>query len=685
MLNQLSIQELIASLERVDGQILIPDEDVDWLWDSIHHQFHAIASPDKALIRNCFESNAIRTETRQIPGENGPSQYIESIYIPIIRENGGGRLILKLSFDITEKVTAEQAISEERNKLAEITRNFPDAILTLDPASRIVSWNRGAESIFGYGESDILDRPVDVLFHAETPFEDTLASYVQGPVPTHPLFVRCVTQDGQELHCEVTFTLVRNERTGAQETVMTLRDRTRQKNLEDEIKRTLDNLSKINQISALVHATLNIDDIINMILVATTAGEGFRFNRAFLFLMNDDRTALIGQKAIGPSDPHEAGLLWSELSQKALSLEEILQTYKAAHGGKDFKVNQMIAALQIPLTEKDKADYLPFHHVVSTGEGLCIRSDSPFLTDFVRRAFETTHLAIVPLVSKQTLGIMVVDNSITGRAITNQDMETLKVFAYQISGAIENAVLYEKLQNKLEELEEAHQALQSSQEKLIRSEKLAAIGELSARMAHEIRNPLVAIGGFARMILDRKHLQQNEEYLRVILDEALRLERILNNTLTYARSTDPVKIRQPILPVLENALTLVRDRFDQANIDIIKDYAEPPPDVEFDGNQMMQALLNILINAAEAMSGGGQLFLRLWQDDAHVQLSIQDTGEGMDDDQLKKIFDPFYSTKAKGSGLGLVVVHDILERHGIEYSVHSKRQEGTTFVLRFLR
>jgi hypothetical protein len=687
MLNQISIHELIQSLEKIDGKILIPDEDVNWLWDSVNHQYYSIDGDDREVILNCFESNSIRTETRRVETAPHTYQYVENIYIPIIRENGGGRLILKLSFDVTDKIVAEQAISEDRDKLANITQQFPDAIITLDEEHRVVSWNQGAVETFGYGEEEMLDQSVDRLFHHESPFARTFESLREAlPLPdtiTHPL-IHCLTSSGQDLYCEVALSLIHNERTGKHETVLILRDRSFQKRLEDENRRTLDNLSKINQISALVHASLNLDEILNMVLVAVTAGEGFRFNRAFLFLLDETRTRLVGRKAIGPSNAHEAGILWHELAQTPIPLRDVLRTYKATHDGKDFKVNQVIASLEIPMDPgQGPNEYLAFHDAIRRGECILIRPDhTAYLTGFVRRTFETDHLAVVPLVAREPMGVLVVDNSITGRAITDQDIETLKVFAHQIGGAIENGVLYEKLQNKVEELEEAHRSLQESQARLIRSEKLAAIGELSAKMAHEIRNPLVAIGGFASMILDRKDLRQNEEFLRVILDESLRLERILNNTLTYARSSDPVKVRQPVIPIVENALTLISDRLHQANIDIIKDYVDPPPEVELDANQMLQALLNILINAAEAMPNGGQLFIRLYRDDRYVLLRIEDSGEGMEEEQLSRIFDPFYSTKPKGSGLGLVVVHDILERHGIEYEVHSKKKEGTSFILK---
>jgi signal transduction histidine kinase len=212
---------------------------------------------------------------------------------------------------------------------------------------------------------------------------------------------------------------------------------------------------------------------------------------------------------------------------------------------------------------------------------------------------------------------------------------------------------------------------------------LAAIGELSAKMAHEIRNPLVAIGGFARAILANRHYDENEDYLKVIVDETIRLEGILNNTLTYVRTVEPTKALQPLRTVIDNALTLLNERITHNQIVLRTEISENLPDIEFDSNQILQAVLNILINAVEAMPLGGELVIKVFLDADTLCLIIRDTGEGIDEDYLHKIFDPFFTTKNKGSGLGLVIVHDVFERHGVEFKVESEKNKGTSFVMKF--
>lgn len=685
MLDQLSIYELIDALERVQGKILIPDADVRWLWDSINHQYETIGEHDRQLIRRCFETGNVETEIRSVADDTTRKRYVEDVYIPIVRNENDGRLILKFSFDITDKILAYDRLSAERDKLADITQNSPDAIIMLDEHMQIISWNKGAEEIFGYVPAMMLHQPMDKLFSPDALFVSTLRS-LDNTLPLNDTIKHqmtpCITQSGQHIFCELTLSFVTDDQQRLRETVLILRDKTKQKQLEDEIKRNLDNISKINEISALIHASLELDEIFNMILVAVTAGQGFRFNRAFLFLMNDDKSILEGKKAIGPSDPHEAGILWNELAQGPQTLKEILTTYKAAHDGRDLKVNQLIVALRIPVSEKNMdKEYQAFYDAVHKRHSILItRDNAMFLTDSMKKIFETDHLAIVPLLSKDgVLGALVVDNSITGRPIGDQDLETLKIFGYQISAAVENAMLYERLRNKVDELEEAHGSLQKSQERLIRSEKLAAIGELSAKMAHEIRNPLVAIGGFARAILNRHHDPSNETYLKVIVDETMRLERILNDTLMYARTAPPEKIRQPVKPVVHNALALLQDKLEKNSIYVETNFDDPAIECEFDAGQLQQALLNVLINAIEAMPNGGTLLVHLSKNENGIALNIIDSGEGIPEHQLPKIFDPFFTTKQKGSGLGLVVVQEILERHGMAYQVKSNEHHGTTF------
>lgn len=690
MFETLSIHELVQSIEKINGKILIPDKDVNWLWDSINHRYYDIDENDRKLIVECLESKNIHSEVREI-FTDGQTQYIENIYIPIVREIDSSRIILKLSFDITAKIATEKTISEERNKLANITLNSPDGIVMLNADMNVISWNLGAESIFEYSVEEMTGQPIDRLFHQDNPFSKTLQSFAAS-LPLNDTIKHhmshCLSKSGENLYCELTVMFIPAEDNGSHETVLILRDKTHQKLLEDENKRTLDNISKINEISALIHASLDLDEILNMILVAATAGQGLRFNRAFLFLMNEEKDFLEGRKAIGPSDPQEAGVLWTELDQTPQTLKDILTSYTSVQDGRDFRVNQIVTSLRIPMKGdgvRTDSGYIAFHEVIEQGHCLLIRpKDEKYLTSTIRSVFETDQLAIVPLISKEgVVGVLVVDNAITGRQISDQDLEMLKLFAHQIVAALENAVLYDKLRKKVEELEEAHASLKNSQEKLIRTERLAAIGELSAKMAHEIRNPLVAIGGFARAILERHHYSENEEYLKIIVDETMRLEGILNNTLTFVRTAEPAKESQPLQPVIMNALFLLRESIENNHITLHSEFSDSIPDIEFDSGQILQAILNILINAVEAMPSGGELSVKLFTENDFVCLIIRDTGEGIDQDYLNKIFDPFFTTKNKGSGLGLVIVHDIFERHGVMFTVESEKNKGTSFIMRF--
>ncbi len=690
MLETLSIHDLVRSIEKFNGKILIPDKDIQWLWDSVNHRYYVMEEGDRKLISDCLERNQVCSEVCE-DLLNGSIRYIENIFIPIERDPSSPPIVIKLSFDITEKVAAEKIVSEERQKLASITLNSPDAIIILNKDLHVISWNAGAENIFEYTARDMTGRSIDVLFHADNPFSKTLHSFAASLPLQDTIRHRmshCVSQSGAPLYCELTVMFIPAEDGSSYETVLIMRDKTHQKLLEDENRRTLDNISKINEISALIHASLDLDEILNMILVAATAGQGLRFNRAFLFIMNETKDFLEGKKAIGPSDPQEAGVLWTELDQKTQTLKDILTSYSSVQDGRDFKVNQIVTSLRIPVSYGDEeadSGFAAFHDVIRQGHCLLIKSkDEKYLTKTIRTIFETDQMALVPLISKEgTVGVLVVDNAITGRPISDQDLEMLKLFAHQIVAALENAVLYDKITKKVEELQEAHTSLQNSQEKLIRSERLAAIGELSAKMAHEIRNPLVAIGGFARAMLARPHYHENEDYLRIIVDETIRLEGILNNTLNYVRTAEPSKVRQPLRPIIDNALMLLNERISQSRIILRTEIDDRTPDLEFDANQLLQALLNIFINAIEAMPLGGTLSVNLSNDGEMVRLTIRDTGEGIEEDYLQKIFDPFFTTKGKGSGLGLVIVHDVFERHGIEFTVESQKNAGTSFHMRF--
>jgi two-component system NtrC family sensor kinase len=238
------------------------------------------------------------------------------------------------------------------------------------------------------------------------------------------------------------------------------------------------------------------------------------------------------------------------------------------------------------------------------------------------------------------------------------------------------------LEARTVELKEAH-------EQLVRTEKLSALGKLSASVAHEINNPLAGILTFAKLVsrtlaegppddARRAALQRN---LSLIERETQRCSSIVRNLLDFARER-PLQPRalDPRAP-LDEALSLLDDQLKTHGIVLERDLA-PVPEVVGDFGQLRQAFVNIAFNACEAMGSAGRLKVSTRAAADAVEVVIEDTGPGIPPDRLAKIFDPFFTTKEKGTGLGLSVVYGIIEKHRGSISVDSELGRGTAFTIR---
>lgn len=226
--------------------------------------------------------------------------------------------------------------------------------------------------------------------------------------------------------------------------------------------------------------------------------------------------------------------------------------------------------------------------------------------------------------------------------------------------------------------------LRAMQAHLIQSEKLAAIGKLSAGVAHEINNPLTGILTNSSLMLE--DLPQDHpwrEDLQTIVDETLRCRKIVKGLLDFARQTKPQRTVLNLNQVVEDVLALVRNQTVFRAIRIEYDLDPSLPSVLADADQMRQVVLNIVLNAAEAMAGGGGLRVSSRADATAktVELRFSDTGPGIPDDVRARIFEPFFTTKRTGTGLGLSIAYGIMERHHGTLQVESARGQGTTFVL----
>ncbi len=223
------------------------------------------------------------------------------------------------------------------------------------------------------------------------------------------------------------------------------------------------------------------------------------------------------------------------------------------------------------------------------------------------------------------------------------------------------------------------------QENLLRSERLVAIGQAAAHITHEIKNPLMLIGGFARRVMKdiTKNPQKNSERLQIIIDEVKRLEDFLIEVGSYAKLSEPHTIAGDLNTMIKELCSRLEPSLRESGIRLVLDLDPNLPYIKFDPLHLRQVILNIAKNGIEAMGEGGTLTLSTGQKPDGVVLQISDTGDGIPADVLDKIFQPFYSTKPKGSGLGLTIAQKIIEAHKGKITIESEIHEGTRFTIFF--
>ena len=241
-------------------------------------------------------------------------------------------------------------------------------------------------------------------------------------------------------------------------------------------------------------------------------------------------------------------------------------------------------------------------------------------------------------------------------------------------------MLEQKVEKRTKELKEAR-------DQILRSERLAALGRLAAGVAHEMNNPLSGILLFTQSLLKRTTNDPSaQDDLKVIEQEIIRCSHIVRSLLDFARETKPKKVPTQVNQVIENTLSLIENQADFHNIRIVKELNDSIPKISLDGNQMQQVLMNIILNAADAMPDGGTITIKssLSKEDHFVEVKIADTGCGIPKELIDRVYDPFFTTKEskKGTGLGLAVSYGIIKKHQGFILVESEVGKGTTFTIR---
>jgi signal transduction histidine kinase len=248
----------------------------------------------------------------------------------------------------------------------------------------------------------------------------------------------------------------------------------------------------------------------------------------------------------------------------------------------------------------------------------------------------------------------------------------------------EAARLYEEAVARTKELADINARLQAAQAQLIQSEKLAAVGQLTAGIVHDVKNPLAVIKGLAEEAAEDPSLDDfTIDALQTIRESAARANTIVTDLLKFARQSTPIIHRRDLRETLQSVFRLTEYLVRKGHVTLHEDLPDEAVMVTYDAQQIEQVLINLVTNAIQAMPDGGDLYVGLKKEDERVEVCVQDEGVGIQEQNLSKIFDPFFTTKeeGEGTGLGLSVSYGIISQHGGHIDVESEVGKGTTFTI----
>jgi PAS domain S-box-containing protein len=708
--------------------------------------------------------------------------YAELSSYPLKDEKGEVAEAVVFIQDITDRVLYQEEIMglykevmQAKEYIESLINNSADAIVTTDLNGTVKSWNPAAEGIYGFTEEEVIGRFIPFIPESLMEMErENMEKIKKGEV----LKLETFRKRKDETLIEVSLTLspikdVTGEIIGISGISRDISDK---KRVEKELIRRNQELSRLFFISSTIRGTLELDRLLRMVLTAVTMSDGLGFNRAILFLVDENAGTLKGTVGVGPANAGEAWQIWDRLSIEKRTLREIMHEIEEGPLRKDSFLDRLSMGIEIPLAEDSVLTRAVRQKRAANVHDV---KAEPMSDSVLIQQLGTEAYAAVPLVSRdKVLGVLWVDNLFNKRPITDEDMKFLLGFADQMASAVEAARLFQKvslaeaeLENifrsisdmvfftdrdytvkkvnqavedhlrkpaedlvgrkcyevfhgmdapwplcphhktvetmkpHVEELEDRHLKgtfltstspifdregnflgtvhvvrditdIKQLQDKLQSAERMAALGEVAAKVAHEIRNPLVSVGGFAKR-LENKLEGNLREYAHIISNEVSRLEEILRDILGFVREVRMSKRVVDLNDVVKETLELISTEFAEKGNRVVKDFDGTGLMMSIDPDRIKEAVMNVIANANQATDGGA-ITVRTYRMDGDGVLEVADTGYGIKKEDLTRIFDPFFTTRPTGTGLGLAIAKRIIEEHDGRVGVESKWPGGGT-------
>lgn len=531
--------------------------------------------------------------------------------------------------------TSDRRVAEEKYRL--LFEQVQEGVFVATTEGRLLDCNDAFLRMLGYNSREELTAVnVDTELYASAEQRDVFRREVEQHNYVRNFEVTLRRKDGSLLTAMESSFATRDAAGKIERYQGFLLDMTEKKRAEDEIRRRNRELNALNAMAVIATQSFDLDEILNLTLrqVITLLGA----ETGSVYLSDADETTF----------RRRAG--WGQRSADRARFSEV-------------KLPDFGDLVTRSRTEVLTREYLPHLPAV--------------LADFIRADNLRSWIWVLLWGKDKPIGIMGISSRDT-REYTSNDENLLVAIGRQLATTIEKVRLYE-------ETCRAYEDLRKTQEQLLQSEKMSAVGQLISGVAHELNNPLTAILGYAQLLESEGLQDRAADFVKKLFKQAQRTHRVVQNLLSFARQRKPQKQQVDISKVIDETLALRDYDLKVNDITLERTVDENLPAVVADPHQLEQVFLNIINNAVDAIletGAGGSLSLKVYAKDHHVCAEFRDSGPGIK--EPNRIFDPFYTTKTvgKGTGLGLSICYGIIKEHGGDISAHNSKEGGAIVEVR---
>jgi two-component system NtrC family sensor kinase len=549
-------------------------------------------------------------------------------------EQGGQQ---KGTIHVVHDTTARQVAEEKYRMLFEQAQ---EGVFVATPGGELLDCNDAFVTMLGYGSRDeLMALDMGSVLHSVAEEREAFRKEIEAHNYVRNFEITVRRKDGTLLVVAQSCFATRDSSGNIERYQGFVLDITEKKRSEDEMRRRNRELNALNAMAVIATQSFDLDEILNLTLRQVISLFGAETGSVYL--------------AAEPEGTFRRRAGWGPRSEARVRMAEVF--FPEGLG-------ELVTRSRAEVVTQDFLPHLP----AAVVEFVC--------------ADRLPYWIWVVLWSKdRPIGVMGIASK-EDRHYSSNDENLLVAISRQLATTIEKVQLYE-------ETCRAYEDLRRTQEQLLQSEKMSAVGQLISGVAHELNNPLTAILGYAQLLEGAGLDHQSADYVRKLFKQAQRTHRVVQNLLSFARQRKPQKQEVDLRKVLEESLTLREYDLKVNNVSLERDIPEDLPSVVADPHQLEQVFLNIVNNALDAMveaSASGVLKVRVFKKDAYVCVEFDDSGPGIKDPS--RIFDPFYTTKSvgKGTGLGLSICYGIVKEHGGEIVARNREEGGATIEVRLL-